>query len=171
MWSYKMYGVVIDMFRHQLDMKRWFVSESISTCILGTMVFVKSTKFDGYTDSEVTTFMVCSNTGWTIKWPKEVQLKEHWTNCWAVAHDKIIYKSSRYTFYITPQDALASNQMYVSRGSVTTFMLTWYNCGMSLHLQTAHFKHVLPGQLSPPVIFICALLCPHKMQLCFAEKF
>ena len=39
------------------------------TCILGTVV-VKSIKYHAYTDSPVTTFMVCSNTRWAMKWPK-----------------------------------------------------------------------------------------------------
>ena len=60
--SYKVYGVVIDMFRHQLDIKRLFVSELILTCILGTIVVIKSMKYDGYTDSHVAKF----NTRWTM---------------------------------------------------------------------------------------------------------
>ena len=60
--SYNFFGVVIDNFRYQLDIKRRFVSKSISTCISGTVVFMKSMKYDGYTYSQVTTFMVCSNT-------------------------------------------------------------------------------------------------------------
>ena len=39
------------------DIKRRFVSKSISTCILGTVVVRKSMKYDGYTYSQVTTFM------------------------------------------------------------------------------------------------------------------
>ena len=42
------------MFQYQLDIKWWFVSESILTCIWGTVV-VKSIKYQGYTDSPVTT--------------------------------------------------------------------------------------------------------------------
>ena len=60
--SHKTIGVVIGNFRYQLDIKRRFVSKSISTCILGTVVVIKSMKYDDYTDSQATTFMVCSNT-------------------------------------------------------------------------------------------------------------
>ena len=56
--SHKTFGVVIDNFRYQLDIKRQFVSKSI----LGTVVVIKSMKYDGYTYSQVTIFMVCSNT-------------------------------------------------------------------------------------------------------------
>ena len=45
--SYKTFGVVIDNFRYQLDIKRRFVSTLISTCILGTVVVIKSMKYDG----------------------------------------------------------------------------------------------------------------------------
>ena len=58
MGSYKTFGVVIDNFRYQLDIKRRFVSKSI----LGTVVVIKSMKYDSYTSSQVITFMVCSNT-------------------------------------------------------------------------------------------------------------
>ena len=57
MGSHKTFGVVIDNFRYQLDIKRRLVSKSI----LGTIV-IKSMKYDGYIYSQVTTFMVCSNT-------------------------------------------------------------------------------------------------------------
>ena len=46
MGSHKTFGVVIDNFRYQLDIKRRFVSTLISTCILGTVV-IKSMKYDG----------------------------------------------------------------------------------------------------------------------------
>ena len=46
MGSHKSFGVVIDNFRYQLDIKRRFVSKSISTCILGTVVVRKSMKYD-----------------------------------------------------------------------------------------------------------------------------
>ena len=62
MGSHKTFGVVIDNFRYQSDIKRRFVSKSISTCILGTVVVIKSMKYDGYTDNQDTTFVVCSNT-------------------------------------------------------------------------------------------------------------
>ena len=58
MESYKTFGVVIDNFRYQLDIKGRFVSKSI----LGTVVVIKSMKYDSYTSNQVTTFMVCSNT-------------------------------------------------------------------------------------------------------------
>ena len=57
MGSHKTFGVVIDNFRYQLDIKRRFVSKSI----LGTVV-IKSMKYDGYTYSQLTTLMVCFNT-------------------------------------------------------------------------------------------------------------
>ena len=57
MGSHKTFGVVTGNFRYQLDIKRRFVSKSI----LGTIV-IKSMKYEGYTYSQVTTFMVCSNT-------------------------------------------------------------------------------------------------------------
>ena len=62
MGSHKTFGVVIDNFRYQLDIKRRLVSKSI----LGTIV-IKSMKYDGYTYSQVTTFMVYSYTRWTMK--------------------------------------------------------------------------------------------------------
>ena len=46
MGSHKTFGVVIDNFRYQLDIKRRFVSKSI----LGTIV-IKSMKYEGYTYS------------------------------------------------------------------------------------------------------------------------
>ena len=58
MGSHKTFGVVIDNFRYQLDIKR----RSVSKSILGTVVVIKSMKYDGHTYSQVTTFMVCSNT-------------------------------------------------------------------------------------------------------------
>ena len=58
MGSHKTFGVVIDNFRYQLDIKRRFVSKSI----LGTVVVIRSMIYVGYTESQVTTFMVCSNT-------------------------------------------------------------------------------------------------------------
>ena len=54
MGSHKTFGVVIDNFRYQSDIKRRFVSKSI----LGTVVVIKSMKYDGYTDSQVTTWCV-----------------------------------------------------------------------------------------------------------------
>ena len=57
MGSHKTFRVEMDNFRYQLDIKRRFVSKSI----LGTVVVIKSMKYDGYTYSQVTTFMVCSN--------------------------------------------------------------------------------------------------------------
>ena len=51
MGSHKTFGVVIDNFRYQLDIKRRFVSKSI----LGTVALIKSMKYDGYTYSQVTT--------------------------------------------------------------------------------------------------------------------
>ena len=122
------------MFLYQLDIKRWFVSESILTCILGKVV-VKSIKYHGYTDSPVTTFMVCSNTRWAMKWPKMSSLKVHRINSQAVWHDKIMFPLSRYTLYITQSHVLARNQMYVSRENFTTFVMRWYIYGMLLHLQ------------------------------------
>ena len=62
MGSHKTFGVVIDHFQYQLDIKRRVVSKSIATCILGTVVVIKSMKYDGYTDSQVTTFMTYSKT-------------------------------------------------------------------------------------------------------------
>ena len=61
MGSHKTFGVVIVNFRYQLDIKWRFVSKSISTCILGTVLVIKSMKYDGYIYSQVTTFVVCSN--------------------------------------------------------------------------------------------------------------
>ena len=61
MGSHETFGVVIDNFQYQLDSKLRFVSKSISTCILGTIVVIKSMKYDGYTYSQVTTLMVFSN--------------------------------------------------------------------------------------------------------------
>ena len=61
MGSHKTFRVVIDNFRYQLDIIRRFVSKLISTCILGTVVVIKSMKYDGFTYSQVTTLMVCSN--------------------------------------------------------------------------------------------------------------
>ena len=58
--SHKTFGVVIDNFRYQLDIKQRFVSKSM--CLLGTVFVIKSMKYDRYTDSQVTTFMICSNT-------------------------------------------------------------------------------------------------------------
>ena len=58
MGSHETFGVVIDNFRYQLDSKRRFVSKSISTCILGTVVVIKSMKYDGYTYSQVTIFSI-----------------------------------------------------------------------------------------------------------------
>ena len=58
MGSHKTFGVVIDNFRYQLDIKRRFVSKSI----LGTVVVIRSMRYVGYTYSQVTTFMICSNT-------------------------------------------------------------------------------------------------------------
>ena len=58
MGSHKTFGVVIDNFRYQLDIKGRFVSKSI----LGTVVVIKSMKYDGYAYSQVTTLMVCPNT-------------------------------------------------------------------------------------------------------------
>ena len=52
MGSQKTFGVVIDNFQYQLDIKRRFVSKSI----LGTVV-IKSMKYDGYTYSQVATFI------------------------------------------------------------------------------------------------------------------
>ena len=131
------------MFLYQLDIKRWFVSESILTCILGT-VDVKSIKYHGYTDSPVTTFMVCSNTRWVMKWPKMSSLKVHRINSQAVWHDKIMFHLSRYTLYITQSHVLARNQMYVSRENVTPFVMRWYIYGMLLHLQ----KPMAPGNVT-----------------------
>ena len=61
MGSHKTFGVIIDNFRYRLDIKRRFVSKSISTCILGTVVVIESMKYYGYTYSQVTTLTVCSN--------------------------------------------------------------------------------------------------------------
>ena len=64
MGSRKTFRVETDDFRYQLDIKRRFVSKSI----LETVVVIKSMKYDSYTYSQVTTFMVCSNTTWSMKW-------------------------------------------------------------------------------------------------------
>ena len=122
------------VFPYQLDIKQRFVSESISACILGTVV-VKSMKYHGYTDSQVTTLMVCSNTGWAMKWPKMLSLKVQRINSSAVSHDKIMFYLSRCALYTTPYDVLSRNQMSVSRGNVTTFLMSWCIYGKLLHLQ------------------------------------
>ena len=69
MGGHKTFGVVIDHFRYQLDIKRRFVSKSIPTCILGICV-IKSMKYGCYTYSQVTTLMMCPNIRLTMKWQK-----------------------------------------------------------------------------------------------------
>ena len=97
MGNHKTFGVVIDNFRYQLDIKRRFVSKSM----LGTVVVIKSMKYDGYTYSQITTFMVCSNTRRTMKRKKSLWFKVHCINSQAVTHDRIMYHISPYTLYIT----------------------------------------------------------------------
>ena len=117
------------MFLSQLDINRWFVSESILTCILGTVVV------------NLSNIMAIQTARLLHLWCV-LKLDEQWNdrkchNSKCIASTDRLYDTTKscYTLYITQSHVLARNQMYASRENVTTFVMRWYIYGMLLHLQ------------------------------------